>query len=70
MKAHESRIQPIYRPRLAEAGDRVVRLYEAWGDPKKAAEWRARIKPSPPAPAPAPGPPTGTGQSGPGPTST
>jgi tetratricopeptide (TPR) repeat protein/tRNA A-37 threonylcarbamoyl transferase component Bud32 len=28
-------------PRLAEAHARLVRLYEAWGKPKKAAEWRA-----------------------------
>jgi tetratricopeptide (TPR) repeat protein len=28
---------------LAEAGERVVRLYEAWGKPEKVAEWRAKL---------------------------
>ncbi len=44
MKAHEAWIKPIWKPRLAEAGDRVVRLYESWGKPEKAAEWRTKIK--------------------------
>ena len=28
---------------LAEAAERIVRLYEAWGKPDKAAEWRKRL---------------------------
>jgi hypothetical protein len=28
---------------LTDAGERVVRLYEAWGQPEKAAEWRAKL---------------------------
>ena len=27
---------------LKEAGERLVQLYEAWGKPDKAAEWRNR----------------------------
>jgi len=33
---------PPYRARKAEALDRIVKLYEAWGKPEKAAEWRKR----------------------------
>src|SRR5262249_53663401 len=29
--------------RLREAAVRVVRLYEAWGQPEKAAEWKAKL---------------------------
>ena len=29
--------------RLDEAGERIVRLYEAWRQPEKAAAWRARL---------------------------
>jgi hypothetical protein len=28
---------------LTEAGERVVRLYDEWGKPEKAAEWRANL---------------------------
>jgi eukaryotic-like serine/threonine-protein kinase len=31
------------RHRVAEAGGRIVRLYEAWGRPEKAAEWRSKL---------------------------
>ena len=43
MKARESKIPAPNKPRLAEAGERVVTLYEAWGKPAKAAEWRAKL---------------------------
>jgi serine/threonine-protein kinase len=43
MKAREARIPPPGKPRLTEAADRVVKLYEAWGKEDKAAEWRARL---------------------------
>ncbi len=47
MKAREAKIPPPSKPRLTEAAERVVKLYEAWGKPDKAAEWRARLaKPS------------------------
>jgi hypothetical protein len=28
---------------VAEAGERIVQLYEAWGRPEKAAEWRVKL---------------------------
>jgi tetratricopeptide (TPR) repeat protein/tRNA A-37 threonylcarbamoyl transferase component Bud32 len=31
------------KPRLAEAADRVVLLYEDWGKPEKAAAWRVKL---------------------------
>src|SRR5262249_45863285 len=35
---------------LPKAGDRLIRLYEAWGKPENAAEWRARRDQLPKAP--------------------
>jgi tetratricopeptide (TPR) repeat protein len=35
-----------YRPRLTEAIERLVQLYDAWGQPEKAAEWRAKLPPA------------------------
>jgi hypothetical protein len=29
--------------RLSEAADRVLRLYEAWGQPEKATEWKLKL---------------------------
>jgi hypothetical protein len=43
IKALESQIPPNGRIRVAEAGDRIVQLYEAWGRPEKAAEWRTKL---------------------------
>jgi serine/threonine-protein kinase len=43
MKAREDKIPQPGKPRLTEAAERVVKLYEAWGKPEKAAEWRARL---------------------------
>jgi serine/threonine protein kinase/tetratricopeptide (TPR) repeat protein len=44
IRAREGQISPLYaRFRIAEAGQRIVRLYEAWGRPQKAAEWRAKL---------------------------
>ena len=45
LKARVSGIPPRSRSRLAEAGGRIVALYEAWGKPEKAAEWRAKTDP-------------------------
>jgi eukaryotic-like serine/threonine-protein kinase len=47
MKAREARIPPPGKPRLTDAAERVVKLYEAWGKPEKAAEWRARLSKPP-----------------------
>jgi WD40 repeat protein len=43
LKAREARIPPAGKPRLEEAAERTVKLYEAWGKPEKAADWRARL---------------------------
>jgi serine/threonine protein kinase/tetratricopeptide (TPR) repeat protein len=43
MKAREAQIAPPGRPRLPEAGERLVRLFEAWGKPQKASEWRMKL---------------------------
>jgi hypothetical protein len=44
LKAREGHIPPLYaRFRVAEAGQRIVRLYEAWGRVEKAAEWRTKL---------------------------
>jgi eukaryotic-like serine/threonine-protein kinase len=49
MKAREASLPPPYRPRLGEAAARVVRLYEAWGKPEKAEQWRKALGPDGPA---------------------
>jgi tetratricopeptide (TPR) repeat protein/thiol-disulfide isomerase/thioredoxin len=47
MKAREAKIPPPGKPRFTDAAERVVKLYEAWGQKDKAAEWRAKLaKPS------------------------
>ena len=43
MKERESRITVPDRFRLREAAVRVIRLYEAWGKPEKATEWKAKL---------------------------
>jgi serine/threonine protein kinase/tetratricopeptide (TPR) repeat protein len=43
LKAREAQIAAPGRPRLPEAGERLVKLYEAWGQPQKAHEWRKRL---------------------------
>jgi serine/threonine protein kinase len=40
MKERAAKIPPAGRVRLAEAQTRLVRLYEAWGKPESAAQWR------------------------------
>ena len=43
MKAREAKIPAPSKPRLHQAAERVVRLYEAWGKPDKVREWRAKL---------------------------
>ncbi len=43
MKQREARMGPENKPRLTKSIERLVQLYEAWGKPEKAAEWRARL---------------------------
>jgi len=43
MIAREASIPPPAKPRLTDAADRVVKLYEDSGKKDKAAEWRAKL---------------------------
>jgi serine/threonine protein kinase len=45
MKVREAKIPALTKGRLTEAGERVVQLYEDWGQPEIAAEWRAKLRP-------------------------
>ena len=42
LKAREARIPVPAKIRLTEAIDRLVQLYEAWGKPEQAAQWREK----------------------------
>jgi serine/threonine protein kinase/tetratricopeptide (TPR) repeat protein len=44
MKRREAAIPPQGMPLLAEAAERLVRLYEATGRPEKAAAWRKKLE--------------------------
>ena len=43
MKARAATFPPADKPFLSEAAGRVVRLYEAWGRPAQAVEWKAKL---------------------------
>jgi tetratricopeptide (TPR) repeat protein len=43
MKEREAKIPASLKHELTDASERVVRLYEEWGKPKKAADWRAKL---------------------------
>ena len=43
MKAREARIPAAGAVRLSDARARVIGLYEAWGRPEQAAQWRAKF---------------------------
>src|SRR5262249_32604271 len=43
VRAREATSPPPAKPRLPEAAQRVVRLYEAWGKPDQAAAWKATL---------------------------
>jgi eukaryotic-like serine/threonine-protein kinase len=44
MQAREAEIPPMYKKRLAEAGERILQLYADWSKPDKAAEWETRLR--------------------------
>jgi hypothetical protein len=44
IKSRDAKIPALFKlPRLSEAAERVVRLYEAWGKPAQAAVWKAKL---------------------------
>ena len=43
IKAREDQVPAQFRFRIVEAAGRLVQLYEAWGQPEKAAEWRTKL---------------------------
>jgi tetratricopeptide (TPR) repeat protein len=43
LKARAARVPAQYRDNLSEAAVRVVRLYEAWGKPEQAREWKTKL---------------------------
>jgi eukaryotic-like serine/threonine-protein kinase len=44
MKQHEDKIPPTEKAVLRAAAGRVLKLYEAWGKPESAAQWRAKVR--------------------------
>jgi hypothetical protein len=44
MKQRASRIPKEYKPRLAEALERLVQMYDAWGRPEQATRWRRELE--------------------------
>src|SRR5262249_6556941 len=44
MKQRAAKIPLGGRPRLAEALERLVQLYDAWGKPDKATRWRRELE--------------------------
>jgi serine/threonine protein kinase/tetratricopeptide (TPR) repeat protein len=44
MKQHEAKIPASARPRITEALEWLVRLYESWGKAEQAAEWRTKLE--------------------------
>ena len=44
MKARAAKMPAQGKPRLSEALERLVQLYDAWGKPDQAAEWREKLK--------------------------
>ena len=44
MKARQAAIPAAARYLLADAGERIIALYQGWGKTDRAAEWRARLE--------------------------
>jgi len=43
MRARDAKIPPPAKPRLREAAERVVRLYQAWNKPENTNEWKVKL---------------------------
>ena len=44
MKQREAAISPQSKVRVTEALERLVQLYDAWGNPDEAAKWRKELE--------------------------
>jgi hypothetical protein len=44
MKQREAKIPAQVKVRLTEALERLVQLYDAWGKPEQAKEWRQKLE--------------------------
>jgi hypothetical protein len=44
LKAREAKVPAQSKRRLAEAATRIAALYNAWGKPENAAEWRKKLE--------------------------
>jgi tetratricopeptide (TPR) repeat protein len=45
LRDREAQVPGALRKIIAEAGSRIVALYDAWGQPEKAAQWREKLTP-------------------------
>jgi hypothetical protein len=52
LEAREARIPAPSRQRIVEARARIIELYDAWGQPDRAEEWRRQPVAAPEAPPP------------------
>src|SRR5207302_1945190 len=43
MKAREAKVPAPEKPRLKQAAERVVQLYDDWGKKEKSEEWRKKM---------------------------
>jgi hypothetical protein len=44
LKTREAKLSAPQKKKLAEAGERIVKLYEYWGKPEKVDEWRKKVQ--------------------------
>jgi tetratricopeptide (TPR) repeat protein len=44
MKAREAEIPAQFKKRVTAAAERIIQLYDSWGKPDQAAEWRKRLQ--------------------------
>jgi hypothetical protein len=44
MKQRETLVPAAYRSNLEQVGQRLLQLYQAWGKPQQAAEWKQQLR--------------------------
>jgi len=57
LKDRENKLPPAPKQRVSEASERIVQLYDAWGNKEKAGEWRKKLSSPPSSPSPPAVPP-------------